>query len=99
MSNNENEIEKYMLLLRERTSGRHKNSNLYLVKNSGQTIQQRTSTNISPPTNLNPDYHQPGKKVMKAKEGQKGGQKKHKLIQRFHETNVRIKNDKTNYIK
>ena len=35
---------------------RYIDSNLYILPNSGQSIEERAATKVCPPTNLNPNY-------------------------------------------
>jgi hypothetical protein len=53
----------YMRLL-QGEGKQYKNTNLYILEGSGSTIEERTSSDICPPTNLNP-YYLPDPKVQR----------------------------------
>ncbi len=56
---NENSENVYLALLRgEGNHSRYKNSNLVIIDRLSKTAVERSSKNISPPTNLNPNYSQ-----------------------------------------
>jgi hypothetical protein len=59
MSNKNGENVYMRLLLGEGNRGRYKNSNLVIIDKLPKTPEERSSQNISPPPNLNPDYSRP----------------------------------------